>query len=208
MNKTVLSALALLILPSALWAGVGGYRFELTPRANFTWGGVLTSAETGLFNEDVTVQDSGGLGVSFDIPLSSFLQLELLASTQSSELRFDEGLFGPNISVADIDVTYYHVGVLWQGDHRRVSPFFVASAGITELDPQVRHASAEARFSVSLGGGVKVFFDDQEHIGLRLEGRGFWTSITDNSDRRWDHDYYYDDNFTQGQASIGLIVAW
>jgi hypothetical protein len=136
--------------------------------------------------------------------------LELLASQQSTELRFDQGLFGGDADIADLDVTYFHVGMLVQGDNPEVTPFFVASAGATRLDPDVPGADTESRFSVSLGGGVKVFFS--RNIGLRFEGRGFWTAIDDSDDdfcdRGCDWDDYDNDDLTQGQASLGLIFAW
>lgn len=209
-----LLALALLLLPAAVSAAGSGYRFELTPRVGYNFGGTLSGDNALGFNSDLEAKDSPSYGVSFDIPLSRHMQLELLASRQSTELNFDEGLFGPDFNVADFDVTYYHVGILWQGDSGRVVPFFVASAGIGELDPQIVGATSESRFSVSLGGGVKVFFDPEQHIGLRLEGRGFWTDLGENRWRDdnhhdwWDDSYTYNNDFSQGQVSAGLIFAW
>lgn len=204
MKTRILIALALLLGP-AVASAQESHRFELTPRIGFNWGGSLDNRDT-LFGADVEAKESGSYGLSFDIPLASALQLELLASRQATELRFDEGLFGPDFAVADIDISYYHVGLLWQGTDRRVSPFFVASLGVTRLDPDLPDTSTENRFSLSLGGGVKIFFSD--HVGLRLEGRGFWTALDEEEDRYWDRDYVYDNDFTQGQASIGLIFAW
>ncbi len=191
----------------------GGYRFELTPTVSYRFGGNLSGQDSPLFDTDLQVEDSSAIGVTLDLPLSSDLQLELLANRQSSELVFDEGLFGGSAGVADIDVSYYHVGLLWQGRHPRVAPFFVASAGVATLDPDIPGSSSETRFSASLGGGVKVFFSDS--IGLRFEGRGFFSDYDAGGGRsgrcdRYDryYDSCYDESFSQGQASVGLIVAW
>lgn len=214
LKTLALAALALALVPAVAGAAGTGYRFELTPRIGYNFGGTLDGQDTFQFNTDLEAKDSPSYGVSFDIPLSRNLQIELLASRQSTELRFDEGLFGPNLAVADFDVSYYHVGLLWQGHSGRVSPFFVASLGVGELDPKIAGASSETRLSTSLGGGVKVFFDDQEHVGLRLEGRGFWTDLSDDNHWHndnhdwWDDDYTYGNDFTQGQVSAGLIIAW
>jgi opacity protein-like surface antigen len=191
-----------------------GYRVELTPTVSYRFGGELAGGDDAFFDTDLEVDEGVAYGVTLDIPLSSSLQLELLANRQSSELQFDEDLFGSETGVADIDVSYYHVGLLWQGRHPRITPFFVASAGIANLDPDVPGASSEDRFSLSLGGGVKVFFSD--NVGLRFEGRGFVSDFdSDDRDRDdfCDYDDRYDDNcydesFSQGQVSVGLIFAW
>jgi opacity protein-like surface antigen len=210
-------ALALALTPGATQAQTSLYRFELTPTVAYRWGGTLSGEDNALFETDLELDSGPAYGVTLDIPLSSRIQLELLFNRQSTELSFDRALFGGAARVADIDVSYYHVGLLWQGGHERVSPFFVASIGGTNLDPQFAGGSSEDRFSLSLGGGVKIFFS--ENIGLRLEGRGFFTELGNRGRSHRDSCYYYDDYYgyyddcygedlSQGQASIGLIFAW
>jgi opacity protein-like surface antigen len=214
MKRLVLAAaFAALLLPAAAQAQ-GGYQFEITPQVGYRWGGEIQGDDDALFDTDLEVDEGNAFGLTFDIPLSSNLQLELLANRQETELKFDGGLFGGNVDVADLTIDYYHVGILFQGGNSDVRPFFVASAGITDLDPDVPGADNESRFSMSLGGGVKVFFN--EHIGMRFEGRGFFTVIDDYDSGCYEYDYcyggrdYYDDGDTlaQGQANIGLIFAW
>jgi len=220
--KRLLPSLALLLVltpfaaraqDSATTYHVGAtsnYRFELTPTLAYRFGGTIYRGDSTLFTSDVKVEDSIAYGLTFDIPLSSDIQLELLANRQASSLRADRGLFGTNSDVGDIDVSYYHVGLLWQWGHGQVIPFFTGSLGDTNLDPKIPGASSDDRFSLSLGGGVKVLFTDS--IGLRFEGRGFWTDLGNNRDRHhYACDYYgdcYNDTFSQGQASVGLIFAW
>ena len=213
MRRTLLAAALLAAaLTPAVRAQQGLYRFELTPTVSYRWGGSLDAADSELFAADLEVEDSDAYGVTFDIPLSSNVQLELLANRQASALRLDDGLFFGSAEIADIDVSYYHVGLLWQWGDRRVSPFFTASAGVAVLDPDLPGTSAEERFSLSLGGGVKVFFS--ENVGLRFEGRGFFSELggSDDWDDRYDchghDDDCYGNEFAQGQASLGLILAW
>jgi opacity protein-like surface antigen len=212
MKRPILGiALILALAPLAAQAQGPLYRVELTPTASYRFGGTLQGGDNALFNSDLKVEDSSAYGVTLDIPLSSRIQLELLANRQSSQLRFDQGLFGGTTGVADIDVSYYHVGMLWQWGDYRVSPFFTASLGVANLNPDVAGASSENRFSASLGGGVKVFFSD--NVGLRFEGRGFFSDLGNNGnnrDRRCDYynDSCYGNDFSQGQASIGLILAF
>jgi hypothetical protein len=62
---------------------------------------------------------------------------------------------------------------------------------------------------MSLGGGVKIFFN--EHVGMRFEGRGYFTVIDDYDSGCYDYcdccDYGYNDTLA-GIASAGLILAW
>jgi opacity protein-like surface antigen len=216
MKRLVLAAaLAALAVPAAAQP-TGAYRFELTPQLGYHWGGTLSGDDNALFDTDLDVDEGSAFGITFDIPLSSNFQLELLASRQATELEFDSGLFGGDEEVADIDISYLHAGMLWQGGNGQVNPFFVLSAGVTQLDPDVPGAGDESRFSLSLGGGVKVFFN--EHVGLRFEGRGFFTAIDDYDGGCWDDDewhcndyyddYQYNDTLSQGIVSAGLILAW
>lgn len=206
-----LFALALVVLAPAAASAAG--RFELTPTASYNFGGDIRGEDTDLFDVDLQAADSEAFGITLDIPLAPWVQLELLASRQSTELEFDEGLFGGTTGFADFDVTYFHVGGLFEWGSGQIHPFFVASLGITDLNPDVPGAASETRFSASLGGGVKIFFSD--HVGVRLEGRGFWTAL-DNYDTGNDSccgfdcdcNYDYGAEFTQAQASAGLILAW
>ncbi|MCC7061113.1 MAG: outer membrane beta-barrel protein [Burkholderiaceae bacterium] len=186
-------------------------RFELTPTFSYNFGGTLSAEDSDLFDFDLEADDSEAYGVTFGIPLSPWAQIELLASRQQTQLAYDEGLFGGVRGLADFDVTYYHVGGLFQWGNGQIHPFLVASLGVANLNPDVPGARAENKFSGSLGGGVKIFFTD--NIGLRLEGRGFWTLLDgNNDDYYWDDgcycDYGYSNTFDQGQASAGLIIAW
>jgi hypothetical protein len=206
------SVILLLLVPGAALAQG---RFEITPTASYNFGGTIDASDTELFDFDLEAADSEAFGVTFGIPVAPWAQIELLASRQSTELEFDHGLFGNEQGIADFDVTYYHVGGLFAWGSGQIHPFVVASLGVTELDPDVAGASSETRFSGSLGGGVKIYFN--QHFGLRLEGRGFWTALDDYENDYYDDDYCcydsgcgcgYDNGFTQFQASAGLIFAF
>ena len=217
-----IAAVILLLVPAAVFAQDANSsnrtynrgHFELTPTFSYNFGGTIRAEDSNFSNFDLDAADSESYGVSFGIPLSPWAQIELLASRQQTQLEYDRGLFGGNRGVADFDVTYYHVGGLFQWGNGQIHPFFVASLGVTNLNPNVPGAADENKFSGSLGGGVKIFFTD--NIGLRLEGRGFWTVLDgNNNDYHWDHDchncgydYGYSNTFDQGQASAGLIFAW
>ena len=204
--KRVALAVCLFALPSLALAD-GDYRWELTPHLSYHFGGTLESDLDFPFETDLDVDEGLAYGVTFDIPLSSNLQLELLLNHQESELFADRGLLTPDLRVVDLDISYAHVGLLAQFGRREVTPYFVGSAGITRLDPDVPGVGADDRFSLSMGGGVKVFI--LPFLGLRFEGRAFWTDI-DDFETYCDFDgcFDYSNYLSQGELTAGLIFAW
>ncbi|MGA7614119.1 MAG: outer membrane beta-barrel protein [Thermoanaerobaculia bacterium] len=201
--------LAVFLFPSLVWAQSA--KFEVTPFGGYRWGGTITTYDTNLFGTDVDVKDSGAYGVLLGVPIGYNVQFELMADRQSTSLQTGHGLFEPNQNVADIDITYYHAGLLYQWDTatRGIQPFIVGSLGVADLNLHVPGVSNESRFSGSLGGGVKIAVN--RNVGIRLEGRGFWTNTTDNNR---DHcsfcnDYYsYNNDLYQGEVRVGLSLGF
>ena len=223
MSRKWIVLVVLLLAPAAAFAQDANQannaytrgRFELTPTFSYNFGGTISAEDVYFSDFDLEADDSEAYGVTFGIPLSPWAQIELLASRQQTQLAYDRGLFGGTRGAADFDVSYYHVGGLFQWGNGQIHPFVVASLGIAELNPDLPGAHSESKFSGSIGGGVKIFFTD--NIGLRLEGRGFWTLLDGNNDdyhyddcHHYDcgYDYGYSNTFDQGQASAGLIIAW
>ena len=161
-QTTLLALSALLVAPFAANAQES---VEITP----IFGYRVTPT---FFGYDI--KDSESYGFVLDVPLGIDTDLELLWITQESELvnkrlpRGQQRLF-------DVDVDYYQIGIRRTLDDDVVRPFFFGSAGLTELSPQGVNRSDASRFSLSFGGGVLIM--PGEHIGLRLEGRGYATFI-------------------------------
>ncbi len=195
--------------PSGYGTARTGGQFELTPYVAYRFGGEVRSNDDYHDRYDSTdIDESEAYGVTLDVPVAGGFSIELLVSRQQTQAQFDEGLFEPSFSLGDIDVTYGHVGALYQWHLGQARPFVVGSIGGTLFDPSFPGADDETRVSIGLGGGVKVFF--AEHFGVRLEGRGFWTDVDDGNHRDRDRYRYGDDGSTlfQGEASAGLIFAW
>jgi hypothetical protein len=195
----------LLLLPAAAVAQPG--RFELTPFAGYRLDGDFDAESSDAFDPDlnVEIEESAIFGILFDIPLTPNWQLELLANRQESSFIVDSGLFAPADELGDVTLTYLHAGILLQWGLGQVNPFVAATAGLARIDPQFEELEADNRFSVSFGGGVKVFFAD--NLGLRLEARGYWTDLDTGFEDRYDR-YDSGAGLTQGEASVGLIVAF
>ncbi|MGZ8867476.1 MAG: hypothetical protein ACXW2P_03960 [Thermoanaerobaculia bacterium] len=182
--------------------------FELTPFGGYRWGGTLYADSTDLFGFDTKVAGAGNVGLNFGIPIGgSPMKFELMVNQQQSHLTGRGGLFESEIPIADFDVTYYHGGLqIPIGDPEAGAvPFLVFSAGITNLRPDIAGVSAENRFSASAGLGVKIPFN--RNVGLRIEGRGYFTSL-DGDDECYRCDDSYGDTLTQGETNIGLVISF
>lgn len=215
-NPTRIPHLAALATAIVLLGGALGAKaqtvLEITPTVGFRWGGEIRAEETTTLDRDADLEEGHSLGLVVDIPVTEHLQIELLADHQRTGL--DSGtLFGPSDRQFDLDIDYYHVGALYQWTTARVKPFVVGSMGIANLDPRDGFNSSTRRFSGSLGGGVKIPLS--ANIGVRFEGRAFWT---DTGDTRFDddeddhHHGCHDDECSSGlfqaQARLGVTVSF
>lgn len=178
---------------------------ELTAFAGYRWGGTVFADNALFFNQDLEVEPSASFGGDVAIPLGrNGMKLTLGGSHQSSQLEVGGGLFDPGDEFGDFAVTYFHAGVqIPFGQSRNAIPYGTFSAGFTNLDPQIPGLSDETRFSASAGIGVKVPMS--RALSLRLEGRGFYTALEDDSGCGI-CDYFIDQNFYQGEVSAGLSI--
>lgn len=224
--RRLVFALLLLILPTTVFAQYGGgdrYRryyspqnkFELTPFVGYRWGGTIYSDTTDLFGEDVDVASNGNYGVNFGIPMGNTpLKLELMVNRQDSHLETaGGGLFTPNDRVANMHITYYHAGLQVPfSESRNAVPYAIISAGVSNLKPDIVGVSADNRFSASAGVGVKIPINP--NFGIRLEGRGYFTSLDNgNGDRCGNYPYrcydnYYGHDLYQGEANLGFVISF
>jgi opacity protein-like surface antigen len=181
--------------------------FELTPFVGYRWGGTIFADQTFIFGEDVDVAPAANFGLNLALPLGdSGMKLELMANRQSSNLETGGGLFEPDDRVADIDVTYLHAGLqIPFARSRNATPYFIASAGLANLDPQISGVSAENRFSASAGVGVKLPMS--EMLSIRLEGRGYYTALEEEDECNI-CDYFYNEDFYQGEVNLGLVFSF
>jgi hypothetical protein len=181
--------------------------FELTPFVGYRWGGTIFADQTFVFGQDVDVEPSANFGVNFAIPLGdSGMKLELMANRQSSDLSIGGGLFEPEDEVADIDVTYLHAGLqLPFARSRNATPYVIVSAGLANLDPQITGVDAEQRFSASAGIGVKVPMS--RALSFRFEGRGYYTALEEDDECSL-CDYFYNEDFYQGEVNAGLVFSF
>ena len=208
--KAPLLLLALLTLSFLGATAAAAQDVELTPFVGVRFGGDFVD-EFGDIFVDLEVEDGSSFGAILDIPLSPSWNLEFFYSHQESELVGDEGLFGNEFFIADLDVDYFHVGAQYYWDNGNIKPFIGASVGATRFAPD--GFDSETRPSVAFSGGVKIMFND--NLGVRLEGRATSTLVDDNDDDvfcrgrdRFDCYGYDDEYFFQGEGLAGLIISF
>ena len=184
--------------------------FEVTPFGGYRYGGTLWADQSNLFVFDTDVASGGNVGLNVGIPIGGTpMKLELMVNQQRTYLSGGSGLFEPNIRLADFDITYFHGGVqVPLGPLGGATPFLILSAGVANLRPDLADVVAENRFSASAGLGVKVPFN--RNVGLRVEARGYYTSLggDDRGDCfRCSYDGYGRDLY-QGETNVGLVVSF
>lgn len=185
-----------------------GNMFELTAFGGYRYGGTLFADRTDLFGVDLDVASDSNLGANVGIPLgNTSMKLELMVNRQATHLTGGSGLFEPSERVADFDITYYHGGFQIPFNFSdSATPFIVLSAGVANLDPHVLGVSSENRFSASAGLGVKVPFN--RNVGLRLEARGYYTSLGSDENRCSRCNDYNNHDLVQGETNLGLVISF
>jgi len=144
---------------------------EITPFAGYTMGGDLTNSETG---QSLSFNDTSSYGIMLDFKQAEDSWVELYFSRQQTSLKADQGLFVGS-PLLDIDIDYYHLGGTYGAASGKLRPFVVGTLGATYMDPKAGGLSSETKFSLSLGGGARLYLT--KHLGLRFDARWFGTFV-------------------------------
>jgi len=143
---------------------------EVTPFAGYRFGGDFFEIVTA---RPVHLDGAVALGAVIDIPLSDGLQFEGFVTHQQTDVVVPASL--GRTAVWRIAVDHLQAGALQEFDVGRVRPFLTGMLGLTRYAAE---ADNEIRFSVSAGGGVKLF--PTPRVGVRLESRVFTTFVDAN----------------------------
>ena len=194
-------------LMSAVPAQAQNTTWEITPTIGYRFGGEIEDDFFDVFS-DFEIDESTSYGLTIERSINRNLRFEFLWSHQETTLIEDRFFFFDNaIELFDLDVDYYHVGLMYQWNPGKIRPFVVGSVGITTFEPEPSDLGSESRFSASIGGGAKFMFSD--HVGLRLEGRVFSTFLDDDEDFYCRNSCRSDEDYVvQSEARAGLIFAF
>src|SRR5262245_34478113 len=151
-------------------------RFEVTPFVGYRMGGDFDVDVGASSTQNADLDDHGSFALALDLRRDEESQYELFYSRQETNLEPDSPL-----GSLGLNVEYLHLGGTLDVDQDLLlKPYVVGTLGITRLSPEPGRSSDNTRFSVSLGGGVRV--PVSQHFSLRFEARGFLTFVnTDTS---------------------------
>jgi hypothetical protein len=182
---------ALLFVLSLPAGGQNLKRFEVSVFGGYLYGGTVSdnrfpdiTSPTGELIQDrghVQFDNAPTYGFRVDYRLSRWLLLEAQASTASNSLVFSRPPFTPpNGRAHGFRTDSYMGGLVLEWPGRQIRPFAVIGVGATHFDPREDPEDQidETRFTGNLGVGIKAFLSD--HWGLRIDARGYATSVKGN----------------------------
>ena len=179
--------------------------FEFTPFIGYRYGGTIYAENSNLFNFDADVASHANFGLNFGIPIANGWKVELGVDRQNTNFTEGSGLFDPSGNIGGLHVTYYQGSLVVPFSRsRNATPYFSVGAGIANLDPDVRGASADNRFAASAAIGVKVPISPS--AGFRLEEKGFFTSTSNDGGDCFRCGYSRNRDFYQGETNFGIYI--
>jgi len=167
--KKILLKSTLLLAVIFLADPVGSFaqgKFELTPFAGYQFGGKLR-----LYEGDLKISDNANYGIVGDIEIANDTKLEILWTHMQTTAEFKPFYNFEYLRVDpfDVNVGYIQIGSVRELNMDNIRPFGAFTLGTTYFMPKNTVYSDSWKFSVTLGGGVKVWLTDR--VGIRLQGR-------------------------------------
>lgn len=142
--------------------------FEIAAFGGYRMGGGFDIRNS---TQDVDLDAHNSLALALDWRIDHNSAYELFYGRQQTNLE-DDSPFGP----IDLDVEYLHLGgTVITNDERRLHPYILGGLGVTRFKPDVPGVDDETHFSLNVGGGLRVPFN--EHFALRFEARGYVTFV-------------------------------
>lgn len=152
-------------------------RFEITPFAGYRTGGNFDIEPTteGGTTQSADIGDSASFGVDLGLYRDRNSFYEFLYSRQGSSLDSKVAA----IDNVDVTVEYYQFGgtAIFPQESEHVLPYLSLTLGATRFTAD--GYDSDTKFSASLGGGLRVPFN--EHLAATLGLRGYVTFIDSNT---------------------------
>lgn len=176
MSRSIIAALFLLtaLCWSSAHAASDDLNYELTPFGAYRIGGEFDVTGT---DATLKLDDSASYGLLFNIRHQANTQWEILYSQQQTDAR-TLGLT-PSESTIDLDIHTLQGGGTYQGDGDVARPYLAVTIGGTHIKNYASNSS-DTFLSFSMGLGLQI--RPTSRLGLRLEGRGYATLTSSNSD--------------------------
>jgi hypothetical protein len=221
-SRPVLLAVSLFVfLASVCSAQVRSGTVEINPFGGWMFTGHFPAGSNGLFTRDVDLEDDATYGARIGWNINSKFQIEGQWSQTKTHFVTPNSdiLFGPSgTRLGDLKIDYALGYSTFNFGHGRVIWYMTFGMGAALLDPDVcgvrsqpcSNPSAEWRYTLSGGGGIKTFVTP--HFGFRFDGRYYGTLLDNNgnscdSTGHCDH-HHHDDWLSNGDINGGLIFAF
>jgi opacity protein-like surface antigen len=148
-------------------------RFEFTPFVGGRVGGGFDVSTTAENDSSVDLDSGASFGIDLGLYRDSQSFYELLYSTQSTSLDSSD----PLLDGVDLRIDYLQFGgtLFMPQNNDLFVPYLSLTIGATFMEPDYRGYDSETKFSGSLGGGVRIPFND--NVALNLGLRGYLTLI-------------------------------
>ena len=142
-------------------------KFEITPFGGYMFGGKLRT-----YQGDLKIQDNANYGLLIDIAVARDTKFEFFWSQMQTSAEFRPYYGYEDLGGGfDVNINYFQIGTVREVevDNASIKPFGAFTLGAVYFSPQDKTIQESWRFSVTLGGGVKIWLSDR--IGIRLQGR-------------------------------------
>ena len=163
MKKIIILCLlaTLFVIPQQLFSQKG---IELSGYTGWMLGGKVN-----LYNGSLKIEDGQNWGITLSLPVAPGMKAELMYNRLVSDLVVREFGNEPYVA-ANIATQYFHVGALKElMSEGAIRPYGTGTLGAAVFSDQGPTYSDRWRFSIGLGGGLKIF--PTERIGFRLQAR-------------------------------------
>ena len=148
-------------------------RFELTPFVGYRLGGSFDIASDSDSGESVDLDPAASYGIGFGVYRDNQSFYELLYSRQQASLDSNDA----SLANVDVDIEYFQVGgtALFETAEQWMVPYLSLTIGATRLSPQQGGYDDETKFSGSIGGGLRMPFN--ERVAATFGLRGYLTLV-------------------------------
>ena len=151
-------------------------RYEITPFVGYRLNGDFNLVDpTTNRRQRANLEDHGSFALALAVRRDDYSQYELLYAREETRLEKTSPL-----APLDVNVEYLHLGGTLDANVDSdfpLQPYILGGLGLTRLTLQ--SGTDDSRFSISLGGGLRVPLSP--HFSLRFEARGYLTFIDTNS---------------------------
>lgn len=144
-----------------------GARFEVAPYIGYRGGGSFEREDS---NESANVDGHSSFALAFNLVLEEELRYHLFYSRQETDLE----------SSTPLNIEYLQLGgTVTPEPTIDLLPYVIGSIGVTRFSPRAEGTSDETRFSLCVGGGLRV--PTRSRIEILLEARAFLTFVSSSS---------------------------